>query len=1339
MRGSSRVPPSCAVMETETHARPFVVALGASADGLDALERFFAHVSPQSGMAFVVVQHLARDRDSQLADILSRRTKLALHAAAQGGRLEPDTIYLVPPSKTASLRDGRLQLADRGPGPAVTLIDQFFQSLAIDAPGRCAAIVLSGAGSDGSRGIIDVHGAGGLVIAQAPATAGFDGMPLAAIDTGHVDLVLAPEDMPETLRTYVADGIAEPHAGSVSSSGLARLIGLLSSTYSIDFFEYKLPTIVRRTERRMKAAGVTDIDAYTARLASDPVEIDALYHDLLIGVTQFFRDREAFDEFAKLLPELLRALGPEDELRVWVVACASGEEAYSIGILVREALDAHGLANPVKIFATDVHREALRVAAAGVYDEASLALLTPERKQRWFIDKGSGKHQIAPAIRSMILFAPHNVLRDVPFNRLDLIACRNLLIYLRPSAQRHVLDVFQFALEPRGVVFLGSSDSLSELGNSFQIVDSHWKIVRKVSTASRPVRLARTAARTALTPPRLDTTVGASRLLEPNLFGTYDALLEALVPPSLLIDARRNLVQTFAGASKFLRVPEGRASWSAIDLLGDDLRVAVTGALERVFSDHAPVHYRGLRAEHGGQVDVVDVTVREIVNRRTGEPNALVTFDTAVAAPGQIELPPAVPGDQLARDQVAALEGALRAAKENLQTTSEELEASNEELQATNEELVAANEELKTTNDELQALNQELIEVNRELHYKIGELTELTADMDLLITSTQVHTLFLDKELRIRRFTPLIAEVFHLVPSDLGRRIDGFNHALRDPAIYAEAQQVVAIGAPFEQQVRGTDDAWYLLRILPYRRGTLIEGAVLTLVDITSLKRFELEAQTRRDQLSSILANAPDPVWIRDRDGRYIVTDDSFRKLTVRDPTGLKPEQVFSADVASMLTRDDARILDHGVTVQAEETIPTPSGPRTFLSVKFPMTDVSGQRWGIGGIQTDVSALKRAEAEAREASNRRDHFLATLSHELRNPLSAVLNAARVIERGALPAEDTAKWHRIVLERAQHMTRLVDDLLDVARLTQNKLVLKRVQLDLGATVQGVVDEIEPEFRDRGVTLRPRADDRLVVAGDATRLHQLQVNLLTNAARHASPGSEVSYTVRRVGDSAEICVTDTGSGIAPEILDKIFDLFVQGDRPGSRGGESGLGVGLALVRRIAELHGGTATASSAGIGRGAEFRVRIPLLMPAAPSAVPGHAPVPGKPRTVLLVDDDPSSRVAMAQLLELDDIAVTTANNGPEALARLVGGAAPDLILLDLGLPGIDGLEVCRRVRAQRGGDAPLVLALTGFGQDSDREATRQAGFDGHLTKPVDVSDVYAAYARCRAAGARAAT
>jgi two-component system CheB/CheR fusion protein len=969
-----------------------------------------------------------------------------------------------------------------------------------------------------------------------------------------------------------------------------------------------------------------------------------------------------------------------------------------------------------------------------VYDAKGLEKLSPRHRERYFVEK-EGVLQVAPIIRQMVVFAPHNLLRDVPFNRLDLVTCRNLLIYLEHSAQRRALSTFHFALKHRGMLFLGPSESLADLNEAFETVDTHWKVFRKATAArvapafasdEMPVLRAR--------PPAL-LPLMTGRLPDPGIVGTYDAVLDAVMPPSLLVGARRNLVQSFGGASRFLRVPEGRATDDVIEMLGADLRVALTGAINRGLGDPQPVRYRDLRPAPDSDT-LVDLTVRQVKNARTGDLYALVTFDEQRAAPAHEPSAEPIASDTLTRDRIEGLETELRHAKENLQTTIEELETSNEELQATNEELMASNEELQTTNEELHSVNQELFTVNAEFHKKITELTQLNNDMDHLLASTEVHTLFLDKELRVRRFTPQIAKVWNLVPSDVGRRIDAFNHGLSRTELYEDLRRVVATGKGVEEQVHDAEHAWFLLRILPYKRDAVVEGAVLTLVDITGMKKLEARARDTNDLLSNILTNSPHPVFVRDRDGRYVVADESFRRIANRDPAGLRPEQVFSLDVATMITRDDSRILTEGVTVESEETLPTPDGARTYLSVKFPMRDADGEIMGIGGIQTDVTTLKRAEAEARDAASRRDRFLATLSHELRNPLAAVLNAARIVTRAPLEQEEQMRWHRTILERAQHMARLVDDLLDVARLTQDKLVLHCEHLDLAAASRGVTDEIGELFRERGIQLRVEVPgEPIAVMGDLTRLHQVQVNLLTNAARHTPRGGTVTFRVCRAGADAEIVVSDTGEGIAPDMLERVFELFVQGDKPGARGADQGLGVGLALVRRIVQLHDGNVTVTSKGGGQGAEFRVRIPLVAtqavaPSVQDATPvADAAPPDKPRTVLLVDDDASTRNAMRKLLQMDDVEVTAVADGPKALETLAAGDVPDLVLLDIGLPEMDGYEVCRRMRATAKGEHVLAFALTGFGQDSDRDAAKAAGFDAHLTKPVDVDQIYELYAR----------
>lgn len=1317
------------------------VAIGASAGGVEAIERFFDRMPADTGLAFVVVQHLSPDFKSLMDEILRRHTAMPVNVAADGMLVVPNTVYVNPPGKQLGLNHGRLTTVERDVGTAgVRPIDAFLHAVAADAPKRCAAVILSGTGSDGADGIAAVKKAGGFVLAQEPATAQFDGMPRAALASGHVDMTLAPELMPAMLVSLVfQDAIGLADGPPLLTNDLDDILSLLRETYGADFRAYKVPTLARRTERRMRAVGCEDPAAYYARISADPAELDTLYRELLIGVTEFFRDPDAFARLsAAWFPDLLKRLPPDEELRAWVAGCATGEEAYSIAMIIRETLDSLNRSNPVKIFATDIHRDALRRAALGIFDANALAEISEARRERFFVKRDDGVFQVSPALRQTIVFAPHNVAQDVPFNRLDFVSCRNLLIYLEPSAQKRVLSTFLFALKPGGILFLGPSESITERTEAFETLDPHWKIFRRrgdgrVVSFLPPVHAPILRARV---PSEREPT----RTIDPTLVGAYHGILDLVMPAAILVGSGGNLVQTFGGASRFLRVPEGRATDDVLEMVSSDLRVAIGGALGRVFTEAAPIRYRDLRTAALPDA-LLDISVRRIANARSGELYALVTFEAQRPAHDDVAASTTVPSDPLERDQVMSLQAELRSAKENLRSTIEALEVSNEELQATNEELMASNEELQTTNEELHSVNQELFTVNTEFQNKISELTHLTLDMDLLLASTDVHTLFLDKDLCVRRFTPRIAKVFHLVPSDVGRPIEAFNHTFKRPQLHDDLRRVLSTGEPFEVQVCDETFEWALVRILPYRREALIDGVVLTVIDITAMKRLEEEARSKSDLLSNILTNSPHPVFVRDLEGRYVVADESFRRLASRDPSGLKPEQIFSVDVAAMLTRDDERVLRQGVTIESEDTIPTPDGPRTYLSVRFPMRDSSGNTLGIGGIQTDVTTLKRAETEARDAATRRDRFLATLSHELRNPLAAVVNAARVVTRGALEGGELDQWHKIILERSLHMSRLVDDLLDVARLTQDKLTLHLAPLDLVVLARGVVDEVSALFTDRGITLTTDFAESVPLVGDATRLHQLQVNLLTNAARHTPSGGHTIFALKRREGWAEVSVADSGEGIAPELLERIFDLFVQGDLPGARGAEQGLGVGLALVRRIAELHGGSVSVASKGVGAGSEFRARIPLAPEASRTAVAPAEPratLPMRPRTVLVVDDDDGSRRAMTKLLELEGARVSVAPHGQDALRLLERGEPPDLVLLDIGLPLMDGYEVCRRIRALPNGRQLLVFALTGFAQDSDREAARHAGFDGHLTKPVDVDAVFAAYASAVAAGFRVA-
>jgi two-component system CheB/CheR fusion protein len=1293
-------------------APDLVVGVGASAGGLGALERLFEPMPAGLGCAFVVVQHLSPDFRSHLDELLGRRTVLSVQRAEDGTRLRRDTIYIAPPGKEILLSGGRLLLSEmEASGSTGHLIDHFLRSLAHDAGPRGVALILSGTGSDGTKGLRDVQAAGGAVLVQSPASAEFDGMPRSAVETGLAARVLPPEEMVEALRELLREAYEAPPPRGETTPILERLM----EAFGLDFSQYKPASLQRRIERRVELTQSKSLRSYIELLDRSREELAQLYQDLLISVTQFFRDPEAFERLGKeIFPELLRGLPAGEDLRVWVAGCSTGEEAYSVAMVLTEAMEAHGQRVTARIFATDVQAKALKIASVGLYPESALEGVSEERRSRFFQER-NGHFSVTPELRSMVVFAPHNLLRDAPFTRLDLITCRNLLIYLQPHAQRKAVGLFQFGLKPRGILFLGPSETIADLGQEFETLDGRWKLFRKrqepgIAREIRPPR--------SLLLPRSKAAVLAPSPPDPGLLGVYDGLLDDLCPPSFLINAQRELLHTFGGAGKYLRVRDGRMSGDLVDLLDGELRIAVVGALQRAQAELVPARSQGVVARSHEGERVVQVTARPARSRRSGELFFLILLDEKVAAP--LATGEGAPLSTASLAQIEALESELRYTKESLQATIEELVTSNEQLQSTNEEMVAANEELQTTNQELHSVNEELHTINSEYQRSITELTDLNLDMDHLLASTEIHTLFLDRNLHIRRFTARLTELFHLIPQDAGRRIDTFHHGLRRPGLVEALRRVAGGGEPVEEHVQDEQGRWYLLRILPHRRGGSADGVVLTLVDTTRLRRAEEEASRKQAQLSGILKNLPHRVFVTDREGRYVLSNRMFQEFAGGDPSGKCAEEIFSPELASLLKENDERVLRDGTTVEGEVTLPDPQGPRTFLCVKFPLREPDGMIAGVGTIQTDVTGLKRAEQEAHRAVAQRDRFLATLSHELRNPLSAILNAARVLGRASEGKEDP--WREIILEGAQHMGKLLEDLLDVARITQDKLVVERAPMDLVGCLRRALDGIRLQCSGKELSLIERLPPgQVVIQGDVSRVQQAIGNVLSNAVRYGKSGGIVEVTLDTSGGEALLRVRDDGVGMNPETLARIFEPFFQGHAPGSRGRDSGMGIGLALVRRIVELHEGAVEASSGGEGQGSEFLLRFPLR--DAPLKRPSLLPEPPSGLRVLLVEDDAHNRAGLSKLLEMDGLRVIAVGSGEEAL-EVVEEAQPEVILLDIGLPGIDGHETCRRLRRLPAGEQAAILALTGFGQQSDREATRVVGFDGHVVKPIDLDDLY---------------
>jgi two-component system CheB/CheR fusion protein len=1316
----------------------FVVGIGASAGGLDALERFFDHLPADTGMAFIVVQHLSPAFKSLMDELLRRHTDLPIHLVEDGMRVESDHVYLIPPNKEMIIANGRLLLSEREQKLELSLpIDVFFRSLAQDCGERAIGIVLSGGGSDGSRGILDIHEAGGVVLVQDGTTAQFDGMPRTARDVGVAQWVLAPHEMPGVLVRYAAERSAKGTAiVQVEPRGMDAVYRMLQDEYGIDFTHYKPSTVTRRIERRLAMARSQNIQEYVERLRRDQDELDLLYRDLLIGVTRFFRDEQAFSALEQtILPELLERVPRERPLRIWVAGCATGEEVYSLAIVLSDLLLKSGQRS-IKIFATDLHRGSLERATRAAYDEEAVLGVSRERLERYFLRIGN-TYQVIPELRQMVVFAPHNVIRDAPFTRVDLIACRNLLIYLQPSAQQKVLSLFHFALNRGGVLFLGPSENVGALGRDFEPIDKHWKIYRKPSDVRAPAS-SRPAAMLQAAPPRVEP--GApqspvSRHSLSQLIATYDALLDDFMPPSLLLTDRGELVHTFAGASQFLKFRDGRQGLDVFDCVEADLKMVLVTGLKRALNEPTPIIFKGVRLEHEGKSDIHQVTIRRVQRRSQGLPHVLVSFEP-------LEVPEVEPGprteiqlDQVSREQMAALEVELSHAKQNLQAAVEELETANEELQASNEELQASNEELQSTNEELQSVNEELYTVNIEYQRKISELTELANDMDNLLSSTDVGSVFLDGDLTIRKFTPQLADSFSFVPHDVGRSIDIFAHRLDHPGLMGELKHVLKTGERVEKELRGGGGKALFLRILPYRAKGVIDGVVLTLIDVSSLRAAEDALFHERYLLNSLLRGVPDSIYFKDARGRFIRLNHAMvTRLGLDSPEQAVGKTVFELpqrDEWLQLQRQDEAVLASGEPqLYSIEQRTGANGEEWDLVSRLPLKDAEGRMVGVIAILRNITEQKQAESKIQESVRRRDQFLAMLSHELRNPLGAISTALALIEvEGGAPAP---RLMEVLKRQTEQMGRLLDDLLEVSRVTENKIELRKRVVDLRQVIAEAVESVRPLMSARDLHFDVEADSSpLFVEGDATRLQQIQINLLSNAAKYTEPGGHVTLRAAREGDEAVIRVRDDGMGIAPEMQDSVFELFVQSSRTLDRSA-GGLGVGLTLARSLVALHGGSIRVHSDGEGKGSEFVVRLPATAAPAsdgPRSARGAKALAGGAR-ILLVEDNDDSRELMCRLLEKSGFVCNTAATGTAAL-ELVRSWCPDIAILDVGLPEMDGYELAQRIREDASCSHTILIAVTGYGRASDHQASRAAGFDGHLVKPVNIEQLLSLLASFR--------
>lgn len=932
-----------------------IVGIGASAGGLAAFEAFFAglpeHRDP--GMAFALVQHLAPDHKSILGDLVQRCTRMVVHEVTDGMVVQPNCVYIIPPGHDMALLNGTLELLKPSAAHGHRLpIDFFFHSLAQDQRDRAIGIILSGTGSDGTLGVRAIKGENGLVLAQQPESAEFDGMPRSAIATDLVDYVMPPGEMPAKLIAYAAHLTGRRPLSLIppirSENSLRKIFVLIRTQTGHDFSLYKPSTISRRIERRMALHQIDRLDSYVAYLAKSPAEVQALFRDLLINVTRFFRDTDAFAVLEQqIITHLFEDRPPGAPLRLWVVGCSTGEEACSLAILLAERMEKLKCSHPVQLFATDIDSRAIAIARAGIYPASISVDVSPQRLARFFtLDPDGSVFRVNKSIRDMLVFSEHDVIKAPPFSKLDFISCRNLLIYLTSELQQKIIPLFHYALNPGGILFLGNSESVSETPELFAAVDAKAKIYRRMETsvtARRPAVLA--ANFTGETPRQRDplrrpagpAKTPVRELAEHELL-THAGFVGALV------NGRGDIFYLHGRSGLYLEPPSGEPGISNIlKMARDGLRAALAAALRKAVQSADVVRIPGVQIPGGGHTITTHLTVRPVAAGKKADPPLflVVLEEPALTAAAPRERTTKISNLAALRQELRAKEEYLRSANEQLQSATEELQSSNEEMQSVNEDLQSTNEELETSKEELQSVNEELITVNTELQTKVLGLSQANNDMSNLLAGTGIGTVFVDHQLRIMRFTPAASSIINLIPSDMGRPV---SHLVPNLVGYdrlvADIKEVLDTLVPKATEVETTDGKFYTLRIQPYRTlENVIEGAVISFIDITAMVQTREELHKANDllRLAVVVRDAHDAITAQSLEGHILAwnpgaarmygwTEDEALKMKVTDrvPKSVRAEELAKlarlADGETVPAYHSARLTKDGTAVEVEVT-----------------------------------------------------------------------------------------------------------------------------------------------------------------------------------------------------------------------------------------------------------------------------------------------------------------------------------------------------------------------------------------------------------------------------------
>ncbi len=1307
-------------------------------------------------MAFVIIQHLDPTHESLLAEILSRETRMPVHEAASRMPVEPDHVYVIPPNRIMELADGVLALAPRGETNGRHMpVDHFFRSLAGALKTRAIGVVLSGTATDGALGIEAIKAEGGITFAQEESSARHHGMPRAAITTGCVDFILTPEDIARELSRIARHPhirlmeAVQKEAAPADRGVLDRVLSLLRAATGVDFTHYRQSTIQRRISRRMALKRIDTLESYLEVLKDDPREAQSLSEDMLIRVTRFFRDEETFEFLERrLFPRLLKHRSRDAPVRLWVPGCATGEEVYSLAITLMECCKALQRDVPLQIFGTDLSETAIEKARAGVYRDNATADIPTERLRRYFVQR-DGDYQIGRPVRDACIFARHNVLADPPFLHLDLLSCRNLLIYVDTSLQKRILPIFHHALNPNGFLLLGTAETIGAFGDLFQPEDRHHKVFSKRPASSRAAFEYSRASLSPL-PARAAEGKPAPALLGADPLKEADRIvLSHYAPAGVVINEAMEVIQFRGRTGHYLEAGPGAASFDILKMAREGLLVDLRAAIRQARKSKTRVRRERVRVKRDGGFEEIRLEVVPLSDTGNDVHHYLILFAPAAppaGAPGKAETRPrrTRPAARGEERRIAKLEQELAAAKEYLQAIIEEQESTNEELRSANEEILSSNEELQSTNEELetakeelQSANEELKTVNDELQDGNARLTLANSDLTNLLASVSIPIVMLDMDGRIRRFTAMAERVFHLVQKDVGRPIMEIRPRVDVPDLSDLIQNATRKAAATEREIRDGDGRWYAMRVLPYRMlDDRIDGAVLVFTDIDAMKRSEEQLQKSLHYADAVIETVREPLLILDGGLRVIRANRSFY-----DTFHISPEAALFRPIFDL---NDRQWDIPGLRTLLEKIIPENQsfhdfeikqsfeqiGEKTLILNARRTTPVGEQEPLILLAIDDVTERKVAEERLRQAQKLDSvgRLAGGIAHDFNNLLNIISAYASVLAEHPADPKKQKEGIEAIQRSVQRGSALVRQLLTFARKTD--VVFGSVRLN--ALVEEVVEMLRETFPKEVSVVSDLTPELPPIKADANQVHQALLNLCVNARDAMPQGGQIRFETAavpgtevrgRFADAAAdaydlLKISDSGVGMDEETRHRMFDPFFTTKQPWG-----GQGLGLAVVHGIVQSHHGFIDVSSEA-GKGTTVKLFFPVSPFAEEEAKPpARAPRPvAGTETILLVEDEDMLLAPVKALLEDKGYRVIPARDGLEAVKIYEDqGEKIDLVILDMGLPKQGGRDTLLRLRSID--PAARILLASGYFDAALKQEMLGAGAKAFLRKPYSADEI----------------